>query len=358
MHHRLGMVPARQLSLAWSAMATMDITPQELRDIEIREAWRGYHRDDVDELLERAAATIEHLEMEIAQSRGRSDAAPLAPPPPVPVMTQPAPAPAPIPAVPMRGPETDMIQRTLLLAQKAADEAVAEAKLRASQIVTESEERAQELVAEAEANARRIADVEKTRLEEDIARLTEARDTLTADVDALERFEQEYRDRLRHAIQAEMDLLEATAGEVVRPELSEIDLPDSGPSWSASQEGVAPAPVAVIPVAPVAPMSTPTVHIEAVPAYTAPEVESDWDPAPAGGWTDDATVVSDRGEFDLPTGDDYVADGDSLDDDAFFASLREAVRDDAPLGPARDDDSQYFDEDDTKETKRLFKRRR
>ena len=39
----------------------MDVTPRELRDIEIREAFRGYHRDEVDELLERAAATIEDL---------------------------------------------------------------------------------------------------------------------------------------------------------------------------------------------------------------------------------------------------------------------------------------------------------
>lgn len=348
-------------------MATMDITPQELRDIEIREAWRGYHRDDVDELLERAAATIEHLEMEIAQSRGRGGAAP-APPPPMAAVPQPAPVAAPIPSAPVRTPETDVIQRTLLLAQKAADEAVAEAKQKASEIVTESEARAQELVAEAEANARRIADVEKARLEEDIAKLTETREVLTADVDALERFEQEYRDRLRRAIQAEMELLEATSGEVVRPELHEVELPDSGPSWSASQEGVAPVTPPVAPIAPVAPisppvapMSTPTVHIEAVPAYTAPEVESDWDPAPAGGWADeDATVVSGRTEFDLPTGDEgeYVAEGDSLDDDAFFASLREAVRDDAPLGPARDEDSQYFDDDDTEEHKRLFKRRR
>ena len=39
----------------------MDVTPRELRDIEIREGFRGYNRDDVDELLERAAATIESL---------------------------------------------------------------------------------------------------------------------------------------------------------------------------------------------------------------------------------------------------------------------------------------------------------
>ena len=49
-----------------------------------------------------------------------------------------------------------------------------------------------------------------------------------------------------------------------------------------------------------------------------------------------------------------------LDDDAFFASLREAVRDEAPLGAAHDDDdTRYFDEDTTDEHDRgLFKRRR
>lgn len=332
-------------------MATMDITPQELRDIEIREAWRGYHRDDVDELLERAAATIEHLEMEVAQTRTRGGGGPGSPPPPAPVVAQPAPMPAAPP--PARAPETDMIQRTLLLAQKAADEAVADAKAKAAQIVGESEARAQELVAEAGANARRIADVEKARLEEDITRLTEARDTLTGDVDALERFEQEYRERLRRAIQAELELLEATVADNARPELQEIDLPDPGPSWSASQEGVAPEPAAA------APSPTPTVHIEAVPAYTATDAEPDWDPAPAGGWSDAGpSAVEDRTELGLATEDDYVAPGDSLDDDAFFASLREAVRDDAPLGPARDDDTAYFDEDDTEEHRRLFKRRR
>ncbi len=37
-------------------------------------------------------------------------------------------------------------------------------------------------------------------------------------------------------------------------------------------------------------------------------------------------------------------DTDSLDDDAFFASLREAVRDDAPLGPRDDEQAQFFDD--------------
>ena len=352
-------------------MATMDITPQELRDIEIREAWRGYHRDDVDELLERAAATIEHLESENAQLRsgagGRPAAAPPRAAPPVIAAAPIAPPPmaAPPPAMPLvRSADTDVIQRTLVLAQKAADEAVAEARAKASQIVSDSEARAQKLVADAEASARRIADTEKARLEEDIARLVQTRDTLASDVDELERFEQEYRERLRRAIHAELELLESASAASPRPALHDVEVPYTsgvaastpGPSWSASQEGVVAPPEPALSDATQAEPST--VHIEAVPAYSGAVDEPAWDPAPAGGWSDapTAALVDDSNEMALPV-DDYT-DGDSLDDDAFFASLREAVRDDAPLGPAGDDDTAYFDQDDTDEHRRLFKRRR
>src|SRR5438270_8728416 len=37
----------------------MEISPRELRDVEIRESLRGYNRDEVNDLLERAAGTIE-----------------------------------------------------------------------------------------------------------------------------------------------------------------------------------------------------------------------------------------------------------------------------------------------------------
>ena len=346
-------------------MASMDITPQELRDIEIREAWRGYHRDDVDELLERAAATIEHLEAENSQLRARLQSAPApARPTAAPVAPQPAapavPAAPPAPAAPVRTPDTDVIQRTLVLAQKAADDAVAEAKAKAGQIVAESQAQATQLVAEAEEQARRIADAETARLEADIAKLQSARESLTADVDALERFEAEYRDRLRRAIQAELDLLEASVGAPgARPGLSEVDAGVAarpakepaapGPSWSASQEGVVAPPAAT--------GGPPTVHIEAVPAYGASEPEPAWDPAPAGGWgeTPTAAVVEDGGDF--PADDEHI-EHDSLDDDEFFASLREAVRDDAPLGGGGEDETAYFDADDTDEHRRLFKRRR
>jgi hypothetical protein len=49
-------------------------------------------------------------------------------------------------------------------------------------------------------------------------------------------------------------------------------------------------------------------------------------------------------------------DTDSLDDEAFFASLREAVRDDAPLGP-RDEETEYYDAE-SEQDRRRFRRRR
>ncbi len=48
---------------------------------------------------------------------------------------------------------------------------------------------------------------------------------------------------------------------------------------------------------------------------------------------------------------------DDLDDDAFFASLREAVRDDAPLGP-REGQSPFFDDEPVEERRSHFRRRR
>jgi hypothetical protein len=53
-------------------------------------------------------------------------------------------------------------------------------------------------------------------------------------------------------------------------------------------------------------------------------------------------------------------DAEVLDDEAFFATLREAVHDDAPLGPREEDQSSLFDQDDDEAGafKDVFRRRR
>ena len=57
-------------------------------------------------------------------------------------------------------------------------------------------------------------------------------------------------------------------------------------------------------------------------------------------------------------------DADILDDDAFFATLRDAVHDEAPLGPREEGDditgeNRFFDQDDDRSSFRdVFRRRR
>ena len=60
---------------------------------------------------------------------------------------------------------------------------------------------------------------------------------------------------------------------------------------------------------------------------------------------------------ETPVEANAVEGGDDLDDDAFFASLREAVRDEAPLGP-REEPSPFFDDDPADERRGHFRRRR
>src|SRR5262245_43788059 len=360
----------------------MDVTPQELRDIDIRESFRGYHRDEVDELLERAAGTIEHLEhqIRILQERLASGPAPQRAPQPAPQPAQqaPAPAPAPTPApTPVPVPDSDVIQRTLILAQKAADEAVAEAQAKAAQLTTESEAKAAALVTEAESTARRIAESERRRIEAEIAQLGATRDALLEDVDSLERFSGEYRDRIRLAIEAE--LLHLSASNVsAEPAPPRPALQTEGMSFSAATAApsAAPAPtpepeLAPEPVAESRPVFEPesTMPVEAVAAESvevvdlagaeaqeperqswnaAGDADAAWSPEPAGGWGG-AEDLGDRAS----SPDDFGAE--SLDDDAFFASLRDAVRDDEPLGPR---DGEYYDDEDAEGGKKLFRRRR
>jgi DivIVA domain-containing protein len=178
----------------------MDMTAQELRDIDIRDSFRGYHRDDVDDLLERAAVTIEHLEQQIRtlQERRVPQAAPGA-------LPSGEADPRPLPRS-----DDNLIERTLVLAQKTADEAVADAQARAEQLLSDSEAKAQAMVHDAGEQARRIADAEQRRAEAEIARLDAARSALSADVDALERFANDYRARIRRAFEDDFERFAAS----------------------------------------------------------------------------------------------------------------------------------------------------
>jgi DivIVA domain-containing protein len=231
----------------------MDVTPHELRTAEFREEFRGYRQKEVDTLLDRAAVTIEQLQVEIRriQERMHDSAA----------------------GAPGDRAEDDLLRRTLLLAQKAADDAVAEANAKAHALVSDAESRRANLLdsasaqaratidsadehaatttAEAEARARAlvddatgrsnqiqrdaearrdamIADAEhqattrgeaiRNRLQAECDVLENHRQALSADVDALERFVSSHRERLRSAVQSELAMVDA---------LPELGLPEA-----------------------------------------------------------------------------------------------------------------------------------
>ncbi|MFI5046081.1 MAG: DivIVA domain-containing protein [Acidimicrobiia bacterium] len=360
----------------------MDVTPQELRGSEIKEAWRGYHRDEVDELLERAAVTIEGLTQQLATSSSR-------------------PAPKPVAPVTVSRDDAEMLQRTLMLAQRAADDAVNEAHAEARRLLEESEARAQALVGEAEASARRIAESERRRLESDIQDLAARRDALQSDADAIEDYARAYRERVRAAIESDLHRLGsgAIAPPKPRPVLSGVDVPapafaddspappiepesepprDHGSSGDGGRDTRAvtidpPAPAGGVmrepgssPVAapprpaetawPPAPQAEPGPSAAAGPAWLAgKEPPSNGAPPNDALPWEQATASHEPFSSDTPM-EATAVDGDSLDDDAFFASLRDVVRDDERVGPIGEEPVPFFD--DVTDDRRRFRRRR
>lgn len=396
----------------------MDITPRELRDVEIRESFRGYHRDDVNELLERAAATLEAANERMQQTNERLTT---------------------VQSETGHTRETeDILHRTLLLAQRAADEAVGEATAKARQMLDDAEIQSRRLVADAEADARRRGETERRRLEEEVLDLAGRRDALLADVEALTRFEADYRDRMVRALEADLSALRSRppASPGPRPEPSDVDLPvfsegfarrepsephaEPPPARTPDPFGVRssdPAPYVATPTSfaaqipptfstqpPPAPApsgeperaaseeSTQAVDVQSLfdragmggaslafekPAVaTAPTAQppaaDPFAPHPAAGkiLADDppagvsaagAAPVEGSSTTNTPAAD--TIDAEVLDDDAFFATLREAVHDDTPLGPREDADAtgenMFFDQEaENSGFRDVFRRRR
>jgi DivIVA domain-containing protein len=146
-----------------------------------------------------------------------------------------APATSPVePSIDVTVDQSEMISRTLLLAQRTADTAVAEARVEAQRVRDEAEAEvagavessraaAQELLIEARAEARKAGEHEKIELAGEVNSLMARRDFLESDVDHMEQFLVAQRSRLRDAANEIMELTERVPsglGESRRPLLS------------------------------------------------------------------------------------------------------------------------------------------
>jgi cell division initiation protein len=299
----------------------MELTPQRLREVEFRQAWRGYDEEEVDELLERVAAGLEDFERRIREATERAVRAEQ--------------------RASEGGDTDDTLRRTLVLAQRTADAAISEANERAAQLVSDAEIRSAALVADAEAEARRIADESETQLRENVSALESARSTLQDDVDALGRYLDDERGRVRTTLQALMARIDTDLRrDSSAPAPSAVSVPEPAPEPEAEAETPAEAasaaeaepPAEVQAAGAEKPEAIDLVEAERPPAVaTAAELE--------GEPTQAHNVLADEDNDE----DELVLSGPGrdidTDDDAFFAQLRGALDDDEPLGP-RDEEPQ------------------
>jgi DivIVA domain-containing protein len=206
----------------------MDISPQTVRTTSFKLVKKGYDPDEVDSFKEQVAAAVEHAQNQATamEARARAAVAKLRE-----VSQQVGTV---VPAAPSHSGDTEVISRTLLLAQRTADATVAEARVEADQTVNKAREEAGRVldsarnmaaktVDDARFEARRAAEDERVKAENEVQALLARRDFLLADVDHLEQYLQAQRERLRDAAVQLHELIERVPGglgDMRRPLLS------------------------------------------------------------------------------------------------------------------------------------------
>ena len=218
----------------------MALTPQDVRDKKFTTTRfkPGYDEDEVDAFLDEVEAELGQLVTENTVLRDRVTVLEAAPPPvadqayaaPVtdPVAASAAPADE-LPAAALTGPNAEMeemLRRTLLLAQRTADQAVAEAQAEAERVKAEAQAHAERLVGEAQTEAERHEREATARREAAVAAIEADRRSIEAQVEALRGFEREYRTRLKAYLELQLRELDtvgrSTASAAAAPPASTV----------------------------------------------------------------------------------------------------------------------------------------
>lgn len=231
----------------------MALTPNEVANKQFGRQVRGYAIDEVDDFLDTVEAELVRLLTENGKLQQRLTAA--------------GTTPAPVAAAPT-APVAEAVEtqeaalRTLLMAQRTADQAVAEARAEADQILADAKERAAR--SDQEVNAR-VASA--------MARLDADRQSVETKVAELKAFEREYRVRLKAYLEGQLRDLEqrgggegAGAGVPAAARTAAVGPMPPGVTDAGAARPPAPAP-AVPPVVPVPPTAVPPT---AVPPAAAP----------------------------------------------------------------------------------------
>jgi len=211
----------------------MELSPKSITGVQFRTVRKGYDPEEVRGFLAQLARGVEAVQAQSAatESRARSMMTKLQE-----LSSRDDPDPG------------EAMKRTLLMAQRTADAAVAEANEEARATVAAAEEKsrttlseaqskAEQMITDAEADARRAASVEKTRIEAEVAALTARRDELHSEASRLEGHIRAQRDRISGVATTLKSVLAQPSG-LVPSELAPPS-PDPRPSGDGDGIGVA-----------------------------------------------------------------------------------------------------------------------
>lgn len=225
----------------------MDLTPSQVASATFRTVRKGYDPDEVAAFLEQAAKALEASQQQATAMEARARAAvarlqevsAAAEQSALSKALDDAGAPGPPDVVHVSADEAETISRTLVLAQRTADATIADARTEADRLLnearTESEstldstrEMSAKLLEDARAEARKATDAERLAAENEVQSLVARREFLVGDVDQLEQFLIEQRERLRAAarqLEAMCERVPSGLGHVHAPVLSASDDP-------------------------------------------------------------------------------------------------------------------------------------
>jgi DivIVA domain-containing protein len=232
----------------------MELSPQSVSSTTFKIVKRGYDPDEVRAYLGKLSASIESMQNQTAamEARARAAVARLqeiaAQTPPQPQASEPVVAGIE---------EAETISRTLLLAQRTADQTIAEAESRAQSITEDAEsearrsvegaqEAAARMVEDAKNDARKAGEAQRVQVESEVQSLLARREFLLSDVDHLEQHIVTQRDRLRDVASALVDIVERVPGglgDLRRPLVSAVEAGNE-PRWDDGSDPDATMPMA------------------------------------------------------------------------------------------------------------------
>ena len=133
-------------------MHVMDVTPQLIEQIDFAEKFRGYDPDQVDDFLERVGATLAELTKTSRDAIARAERAEAE------LRNAPEASRAPAAAAAAMSDEEEAMQstRTLMMAKRTADAAIADARQEAQKLVADARTAAEQQAREARTEADRI----------------------------------------------------------------------------------------------------------------------------------------------------------------------------------------------------------